>query len=93
MKADPAAIARGRALFLDHCAICHGTGGDGHGSRSASLDPRPPDFTNSQWQATHTAGGVSESIRNGKRGTPMPAWRTLSEQEIRDLTAFVKSLS
>ena len=91
-KVDQAAIARGRELFLEHCAICHGTNGDGRGARSASLDPRPPDFTNSQWQDTHTADSISKSIRDGSRGTAMPSWRTLNEQELRDLTAFVKSL-
>lgn len=91
--ADRAAIARGKQLFLEHCAICHGPGGDGHGARSAWLDPRPPDFTNSQWQVMHPAERVTSSIRDGRRGTAMPAWRTLSNQEIRDLTAFVKSLS
>ncbi len=89
-KADPAAVARGRELFAEHCAICHGSHADGHGLRS-ELDPRPPDFTNPQWQATHRTEDVINSIRNGRRGTAMPSWRTLNEQDIRDLTAFVKS--
>jgi mono/diheme cytochrome c family protein len=89
---DAAAIAHGEPLFADHCAICHGARGDGHGMRSQFLDPRPPDFTSQQWQVAHPEESVSNSIRNGVHGTAMPSWRTLGERQIRDLTAFVKSL-
>jgi high-affinity iron transporter len=92
-KWDEAAIARGRQLFDENCAICHGSRGDGQGTRSEGLSPRPPDFTNSQWQVAHPAERVTSSIRNGRRGTAMPSWRSLSEQQVHDLTAFVKSRS
>ncbi|MGZ5474943.1 MAG: c-type cytochrome [Thermoanaerobaculia bacterium] len=90
---DAAAIARGQQLFVDHCAICHGERADGHGTRSQFLDPRPRDLTSQQWQLTHPEESVTNSIRNGVAGTAMPSWRSLSEQQIRDLTAFVKSRS
>jgi mono/diheme cytochrome c family protein len=61
--------------------------------RSQFLDPRPPDFTSQEWQVAHSEESVSSSIRNGVHGTAMPSWRVLGEQQIRDLTAFVKSLS
>lgn len=89
---DAAAIARGEQLFADHCAICHGARGDGHGMRSQFLDPCPPDFTSQQWQAAQPEEGVSNAIRDGVHGTAMPSWRVLGEQQTRDLTAFVKSL-
>jgi mono/diheme cytochrome c family protein len=91
LQRDAAATARGQQLFADHCAICHGERGDGHGMRSQALDPRPPDFTSAQWQVIHPEESVSNSIRDGVRGTAMPSWRVLGEQQIRDLTAFVKS--
>jgi mono/diheme cytochrome c family protein len=91
-KRDALAIERGRRLFVENCSICHGRG-DGHGIRNQGLFPRPPDFTDAQWQHTHPEGEVSKSIREGVTGTAMPSWRALGEQQIRDLAAFVKSLS
>lgn len=35
----------GQALFLRHCAACHGAGGQGDGPLSASLNPQPKDLT------------------------------------------------
>ncbi len=84
-------VARGQELFLENCAICHGVRGDGHGIRSEGLYPRPPDFTNAEWQVTHPEQSVTNSIREGVHGTAMPSWRILGEQRIRDLSAFVKS--
>jgi high-affinity iron transporter len=91
-KRDAAAITRGEQQFAEHCAICHGARGDGHGMRSQFLDPRPPDFTSQQWQVAQPEESVYNAIRDGVHGTAMPSWRILGERQIRDLTAFVKSL-
>jgi len=34
-------ITRGRALYLDHCAVCHGRNGDGHGPMAPVLTTPP----------------------------------------------------
>ncbi len=36
--------AETRALFKDACAVCHGTGGRGDGTRASSRQPAPPGF-------------------------------------------------
>lgn len=88
-----AARENGRRLFLEHCAICHGRTGDGHGVRHEDLSPRPPDFTSAAWRAAATPGRVHDTIRDGRRGTAMPAWRTLTDAQIWDLTAYVLSIA
>ena len=40
-----AAAARGRDLYVDACATCHGLIGDGNGRSAAPIDPPPTDFT------------------------------------------------
>ena len=39
-------VSRGKPLFAQHCAACHGISGDGAGPTAALLDPYPRDFRN-----------------------------------------------
>jgi mono/diheme cytochrome c family protein len=84
---------RGRALFLEHCALCHGERGDGHGERREGLTLAPRDFTNVDWRRSTSPRHVFFAIREGLSGTPMPQWKSLSEQEAWDMTAYVLSLA
>ena len=87
------APAEARSLFVQHCAICHGESGDGHGPRRRSLHAKPPDFRQASWRRGATDEGVRETIREGRPGTDMPAWRTLSDAEIAGLATYVLGLS
>jgi high-affinity iron transporter len=83
---------RGRALYIDHCALCHGERGDGQGVRREGLSTPARDFTNPAWRQTTSPRHVFFAIREGRTGTPMPNWKSLTEQETWDLTAYVLSL-
>ncbi len=41
VAAKPGQIARGRALYLDHCAVCHGRNADGKGPMAKLLSTPP----------------------------------------------------
>jgi high-affinity iron transporter len=86
----PEARARGRALFLEHCAICHGERADGQGPRRPSLQPPPASFRDPSWRARTTPGHVFETVREGRRGTPMAGWRAvLDEGQTWDVVAYL----
>lgn len=86
----PEARARGRALFLAHCAICHGEHADGQGPRRASLQPPPASFRDPSWRARTTPSRVYQTVREGRRGTPMAGWQAvLDEQQTWDVVAYV----
>jgi high-affinity iron transporter len=89
---SPAAHERGRVLFQANCALCHGVRGDGHGQRREGLDVPPRDFTDPDWRKHTSPRHVFFVIREGLAGTPMPAWKSLSEQDAWDLTAFLLSI-
>jgi cytochrome c oxidase cbb3-type subunit 2 len=65
------------------------------------LNPRPRDFTSGKFKVrtTETASiptdeDVVRSVRQGLHGTAMPAWdKILSDAEIADVVAYVKTLS
>lgn len=90
--ASPAARAHGRALFLEHCAICHGERADGQGRRR-SWSVQPADFTDRAWRERMTPRRVYYVVREGVRGTPMPAWKVLGKDETWDLVAYVLSVA
>ena len=60
---DPVAEAMG--LFEDRCAVCHGLSGKGDGDGSAALDPKPRDFTSTEWQAEVTDDHLKKIIVYG----------------------------
>jgi mono/diheme cytochrome c family protein len=89
---SPAARERGRASYLEHCALCHGAEADGRGAREHALSGPPADFTRSSWRQGTSPGEVFVVLRDGVRGTSMPAWRSLSESETWDLVAYLWSV-
>jgi mono/diheme cytochrome c family protein len=80
---------RGRLLFQQHCALCHGVAGDGDGSRREGLSSRPRDFTDPAWRRQASPRAVFFAVREGVRGTAMPGWKSLSTDECWDLVAFL----
>ena len=84
---------RGRALFLEHCALCHGAQADGRGVRREGLTSPPRDFTDPAWRLRTSPRRVFYTIREGARGTAMPAWAALSDSEVWDLVAYLRSVA
>ena len=89
--ASSEARLRGRAFFLEHCAICHGERADGRGQRR-NLSSQPQDLTDSSWQERSSPQWVFYLIREGKPGTAMAAWKVLDANETWDLVAYLLSL-
>lgn len=84
--------ATGRTLFAASCTACHGLAGDGAGPAAAALERRPPDFRSHAFQTSRTDDQLGASIRAGRPGTPMAGFTQLSDAEVDDLVAFVRSL-
>ena len=87
------ARARGRDLFIIKCALCHGARADGHGVRREGLSGKPVNFLNKAWRANTSPLAVFETVSEGKRGTSMPGWPTLSDEQKWDIVAYVLSVS
>ena len=77
----------GADLFQKKCSMCHGADGKGY----AAI--KTPDFTDPKVQASMTDAEMVAIIKNGKKGTPMPAFGDkLTEDEIKALVTFIRSL-
>lgn len=88
---SPQAVARGGALYRQHCEQCHGGPGVAQGVIGRSMQPVPGPLADAgrRWEARElywiTAKGIKMS--------GMPAWGFhLGEQEIWDIVAFLGEL-
>ncbi len=93
LLASDEARGRGRAIFRDKCALCHGVRADGNGVRQEGLSARPVNFQSKEWRASATPRGVYAVVSEGKRGTSMPGWPTLTDQEKWEVVTYVLSVS
>lgn len=96
----PVSVARGEAIFVDHCALCHGLHGKGDGPRSAFFQQGVqyiPDLT-FEGLLKGRDQELMQNIREGLRRLPEPAYvmpqfkYILSEDEIKSVLAYVKTL-
>ena len=87
------ARVRGRTLFRQKCALCHGERADGKGARSKGLSGKPINFQNPDWRNRTSPADVFKVLDQGKRGTSMPAWPTLTPDQKWDIIAYVLSVA
>lgn len=94
---DPPA---GEAIYVRHCAPCHGEKGDGNGPAAKYLYPRPRNYTKGLFKLHTTPSGqlptdedLFATISNGMPGSGMPSFAWLPEAGRRALVQYVKALS
>ena len=93
----------GKAIYATNCLSCHGATGKGDGPVGAVLNPSPRDFSTGDFKFDTDGDGKAGSdadlkavIQNGAAsfgGTPLMApWPSLSDAELANLIAFIRSL-
>lgn len=98
-KLDAAQIARGKTVYEQNCAECHGPQGKGQPGdwriRDAEGRFPPPPLDDSAHAWHHPTRVLLEIVREGSPGGQgnMPAWKDkLSEAQIQDVVVYIKSL-
>lgn len=92
-RVTPQTAAEGKELFLESCAICHGT--DGHSQTNLGQGMYPPamDLTSPHVQHWKDAE-LFWIIQNGVRMTGMASWKNvISPQDSWKLVAFIRNLT
>lgn len=73
--ATPEAIAKGKELYAQNCALCHGAEGLGDGDGGASLDPPPRNLTaTDEYKYGHLELALYRTGTYGIEGTGMAPW-------------------
>jgi mono/diheme cytochrome c family protein len=92
---DP--IAAGKQTFMAICTPCHGQEGKGDGPASVSLDPKPRNLTDPGYMKALDDRYVFELVSRGGvavgKSPLMPAQVGLSADDIRNVVAYVRTLS
>jgi cytochrome c6 len=77
----------GEATYKAKCASCHGA--DGKGETAAGKAMKAGDFASEAVQKTSDSD-LSDAISKGK--AKMPAFKTLSADQVKDLVAYIRVL-
>ncbi|PJA77889.1 MAG: hypothetical protein CO149_07050 [Nitrospirae bacterium CG_4_9_14_3_um_filter_51_5] len=80
---------KGRTIFQESCAVCHGVSGTGDGY--LGFNPSPTNLRASTIQKK-TDEELGNTIRQGHANTAMGAWRyALSEEEIHAVLGYIRT--
>ena len=89
---SPEVQREARLHFADHCAMCHGSSGDGKGDMGGDYKTMP-DFTNSQAMKTRTDGELFYITRNGKGADMPPEDNRAKDDDIWNMVNYIRSFA
>ncbi|HXX74542.1 MAG TPA: cytochrome c [Nitrospiraceae bacterium] len=90
-----ASVGRGKVIYKEYCAQCHGFTGKGDGPAAATLEPKPAIHANINFSEVPTEylynminyGGAAMG-----KSANMPYWRlTIDQQGVADVMAYLKA--
>ena len=77
----PPDLARGAALYAQHCASCHGATGAADSAAARALDPPPIAFTDTARARERSPFALYQVIGQGLEGTAMTSFAHLSPED------------
>ena len=86
--------SKGKAIYAEHCVVCHGLHGKGNGPSGKTLDPKPTDFTTAAaddefWFKVTKLG--SKAVDSSKSDKMEAFGGKLSDPDIRNVVAYTKT--
>ncbi len=96
-EASSKEIKKGKKLFLQYCATCHGEKGRGDGPAASALQPPPRNLADPKYLQKISDEKLFLVIQKGGKAigkSPLmpPFGDSLSEEEIKSIISFIRSL-
>ncbi|HEY3400136.1 MAG TPA: c-type cytochrome [Geothrix sp.] len=93
MTPNATLMSRGKAVYAQTCATCHGAEGLGDGAAGKGLNPRPRNFTASAgWKNGTKVEDIYKTLDEGIKGSSMVSYNYLSKKDRMALAHVVQSL-
>lgn len=99
-RVDRQRLQHGHKVYTRYCASCHGHSGDGHGEAAGHLQPKPRDYRKGVFKFTSTSYAskprrqdLIRTIRRGAKGTSMPSFRWMSNEDMKAVVDYVIMLA
>jgi mono/diheme cytochrome c family protein len=87
----------GKELYQQRCSPCHGPDGKANTPTAQALNPKPADHTNGSYMNKLSSDHIQKVIKEGGasvgKSPIMPPQADLSDEQIANLVAFVRSLA
>jgi mono/diheme cytochrome c family protein len=99
LRASEATPDRGREVYRQQCALCHGSEGRADGPAAYLLFPPARDFGRGTFKLASTVNGVPTqddlvaTLRRGMPGSAMPSWDWMPEEDLRAVAEHVRELA
>lgn len=92
IPADTDSVAKGKEMFMQGCAICHGDRGRGDGTAAFALEASPRDLADAEFMRSRTDGELFKTITEGMN--EMPSFEeAYTEEERWHIINYVLTLS
>jgi mono/diheme cytochrome c family protein len=91
VKADAVSIKAGKVLYEKHCQSCHGKTGKGDGTKAASLETEPGDFSSKTFKA-QTDGSMFYKTQTGRDEMPSFKNKIPDEEDIWSVVNYLRTL-
>ena len=87
--------AKGKEVYNNTCASCHGPTGKGDGVAAAALDPKPRDLSNAEYVSGLSNEHLTKVISQGGASVGltalMPAWEgVLQPEDITNVVEYIR---
>jgi mono/diheme cytochrome c family protein len=93
MTPNPELMVRGRLLYAQTCATCHGAEGKGDGPAAKGLNPKPRNMTlQAGWKKGTRLEDIYRTLEEGIAGSAMVAYKDLRRKDRMALAHLVQSL-
>jgi mono/diheme cytochrome c family protein len=91
-KSTSELVEKGRALYANACASCHGENGLGAGPAASGLNPPPRNFAGTeQWRNGRKISEIYKTLEEGIPGTAMISYEFMSPEEKIGLAHYLRS--